>query len=64
MGDEGGDNGRQACRIAGKCPIADPVRRVHHKLTAFLKEFTLAEIVDTSGPPAEPPRPANKGDRR
>ena len=46
MGGEGGDNGRQACRIAGKCPIADPVRRVGHKLTAFLKEFTLAEIVD------------------
>jgi Rrf2 family protein len=29
-----------------RCPIADPVHRVHRKLSDFLKKVTLAEIVE------------------
>ncbi len=28
-----------------RCPVADPVHRVHRKLKDFLKRVTLAEIV-------------------
>jgi len=29
-----------------RCPIADPVHRVHRRLSDFLKTVTLAEIVN------------------
>jgi len=37
---------RQPCRIVDRCPIADPVHRVHRRLSDFLKTVTLAEIVN------------------
>lgn len=33
-------------QIMARCPVADPVHRVHRKLSDFLKKVTLAEIVD------------------
>lgn len=32
--------------LMARCPIADPVHRVHRRLNDFLKKVTLAEIVD------------------
>ena len=32
--------------VMARCPIADPVHRVHRKLNDFLRKVTLAEIVD------------------
>jgi len=37
------------CKVMDKCPIADPVHRVHRKLRDFLKNVTLAEIVAPTG---------------
>ena len=34
------------CQMMARCPIADPVHRVHRKLKDFLTKVTLAEIVD------------------
>lgn len=39
------DGSQAICKIMDKCPIADPVHRVHRKLRDFLKNVTLAEIV-------------------
>jgi len=36
------------CELMARCPIADPVHRVHRKLNDLLKKVTLAEIVDPS----------------
>jgi len=33
------------CPLIARCPIADPVHRVHRRLHDFLKTVTLAEIV-------------------
>ncbi|MFP4354684.1 MAG: RrF2 family transcriptional regulator [Phycisphaerae bacterium] len=35
-----------ACPVVDRCPIADPVHRVHRKMHDFLKTVTLAEIVE------------------
>lgn len=34
------------CEVVDRCPIADPVHRVQRKLNDFLKNMTLAEIVE------------------
>jgi len=34
--------------LMARCPIADPVHRVHRKLNDFLRKVTLAEIVEPS----------------
>lgn len=34
------------CEVMSRCPVADPVHRVHRKLNDFLKKVTLAEIVE------------------
>ena len=34
------------CQVMANCPIFDPVHRVHRRLNDFLKEVTLAEIVE------------------
>ena len=39
------------CSIMAKCPIADPVHRVHRKIYDYMKQLTLAEIAEPS--PAE-----------
>jgi len=38
----------QECTLEtmARCPIADPVHRVHRKLNDFLKKVTLADIVE------------------
>lgn len=43
---------RQAanCELSDRCPIAEPIRRVHEKLRDFLKNVTLAEIVESAKP--------------
>lgn len=35
----------ETCRLLSRCPIADPVHRVHRRLADFLKTVTLAEII-------------------
>lgn len=35
---------RRPCRRLDDCPIADPVHRVHRRLSDFLKTVTLADI--------------------
>ena len=37
-----------------RCPVADPVHRVHRKLKDFLDKVTLAEIVDSDRQAAGP----------
>ena len=37
------------CQVMARCPISDPVHRVHRKLKDFLRKVTLAEIVDPAG---------------
>ena len=34
------------CNVMARCPIADPVHRVHRRLNDFLKKVTLAEIAE------------------
>ena len=34
------------CRLMARCPIADPIHRLHRRLNDFLKKITLAELVD------------------
>jgi Rrf2 family protein len=42
-----------ACEAMGSCPVADPVHRVHRKLRDFLRNVTLAEILDPAGADAD-----------
>lgn len=44
--DTAADDEECDCRMMARCPIADPVHRVHRKLKDFLNKVTLAEIVD------------------
>ncbi len=39
----------EACRIMDNCPIADPVHKVNRRISDFLKDVTLSEIVRPSG---------------
>lgn len=34
------------CDVMARCPVADPVHRIHRKLNDFLRKLTLAEIVE------------------
>lgn len=43
------------CQVMAQCPIADPIHRVHRRLSDFLKGVTLAEIVEPA-PTAQPRR--------
>jgi Rrf2 family protein len=55
--DPTGDRAECTCQAMARCPISDPVHRVHRRLRDFLKKVTLAEILDParalSGPGAE-----------
>ena len=42
---EVGDGRHSKCRIMDKCPIADPVHRVHRKIYDFLSDLTLADVL-------------------
>ncbi len=39
------------CDVVDRCPIADPVHRVQRKISDFLKNVTLAEIVEPTMAP-------------
>ncbi len=41
-----GDSQECTLETMARCPIADPVHRVHRKLNDFLKKMTLADIVE------------------
>ncbi len=43
------DNGK--CELMEKCPISDPIHRVHRRIRDFLIELTLADVMDS--PPAD-----------
>jgi len=46
---EGGDSsGNGRCEIAETCPVRLPVRRVHDRLVAVLREITLTDMVQSS----------------
>ncbi len=45
MTDQAGEQ-ECTCEQMSRCPIADPVHRVHRKLNDFLRKVTLAEIVE------------------
>ena len=52
--DPAGGDAECTCRLMARCPIADPVHRVHRRLSDFLKKVTLAEIVEpAAGEPEE-----------
>ncbi len=46
--------GKNECtwELMARCPINDPVHRVHRKLSDFLKKVTLAEIIEPAAAPA------------
>ena len=41
---EAGD--KSICRVMDRCPIVDPVLRIHRKLTDFLRNVTLAQLAE------------------
>ena len=48
------DKSECTCRLMARCPVADPVHRVHRKLKDFLVKVTLAEIVNPAREAAGP----------
>lgn len=46
----------ETCKVMDKCPIADPVHRVHRKIRDFLADITLCDLMSSQTPltPAEP----------
>lgn len=40
-----------SCELMARCPIADPIHRVHRRLREFFSRLTLAEIVETAETP-------------
>ncbi len=40
-----GNDSDTKCKLMGKCPIADPVHRVHRKIRDFLSDLTLADVL-------------------
>ncbi len=45
---------REVCPIVDRCPVAGPVHRVQRKLSDFLKQVSLAEIVEAPGGAEKP----------
>jgi Rrf2 family protein len=41
-----GEHAECTLELMARCPVADPVHRVHRKLNDFLKKVTLAEILE------------------
>ncbi|MBN1943519.1 MAG: Rrf2 family transcriptional regulator [Phycisphaerae bacterium] len=39
------DDERAKCKLMSKCPIADPVHRVHRRIRDFLSDLTLADVL-------------------
>jgi len=42
------DDARSKCKLMPRCPIADPVHRVHRKIRDFLSDLTLADVLQPS----------------
>ena len=56
--DQAGTEAECTCQVMARCPITDPVHRVHRRLRDFLRKVTLAEILDPASALAgEAPRP-------
>lgn len=47
--------GEGHCKIGRGCPIQAPIQALHTKLVGFLKDVTLAEVLNTSQKKAEAP---------
>jgi len=54
---------RRTCDLEQSCPIRQPVNRIHNRLTRFLEDVSLAEIVGDSAFRV-PARPARAGEDR
>lgn len=48
-----GQDAECTCQVMARCPIVDPVHRVHRKLRDFLKKVTLAELLESAPVAAE-----------
>lgn len=46
--EEIGEDAECSCELMSRCPIADPIHRVHRRLNDFFRKVTLAEIVEAS----------------
>lgn len=44
------DDSPECCDLMDRCPISDPVHRVHRKLRDFLTGLTLDQIAPTASP--------------
>jgi Rrf2 family protein len=45
---EGQSDGGNPCRLLSCCPVRSPIHRIHDRLVEFLKDVTLADIVEGS----------------
>ncbi|MBN1555782.1 MAG: Rrf2 family transcriptional regulator [Phycisphaerae bacterium] len=52
------DDAHSKCKLMPKCPIADPVHRVHRKIRDFLSDLTLADVLQ---PKTREPAVAGEG---
>lgn len=50
---EAGEDDECTCTVMARCPISDPVHRIHRRLHDFLKKVTLAEIIEPVSAPAD-----------
>lgn len=44
-GDIGNERNAGPCNLMAKCPIADPVHRLHRRIRDFLSSMTLADVL-------------------
>ncbi len=49
---EQGNSADHRCRIIDRCPIADPVHRVNRKISDFLTEIRLTDLLGAKGVPS------------
>lgn len=42
----------QTCALEHDCPVRQPLRKLHHRIQAFLKETTLEDLLDDVAEPA------------
>jgi Rrf2 family protein len=52
--DEVGETDDGICKLMARCPIADPVHRVHRKIRDYLSKLTLQDILDPEDESAGP----------
>lgn len=47
---DSGDGAESPCSLMQRCPILDPVHRVHRRVHDFMRQLTLAEIAESEVP--------------